>query len=1079
MPFQPVDSKPSFPRLEQDLQGLWDQHGIVQKTLASGDPTRPFVFFEGPPTANGRPGVHHVEARSAKDIVIRYRRMRGHHILGARGGWDTHGLPVEIEVERELGFRGKPDIERFGIAEFNRACKASVWRYIQDWERLTARIAYWIDLEHPYITYSNDYIESLWWILQTLWRRGLLFRDYKVTMHCPRCGTSLSDHEVALGFRENVDDPSVWVRFRHRSHGHPLDQQLEGASFLAWTTTPWTLPANSGLAVHPEAEYVLVERGATSGSERLVVARARLEALPGHASLKTLASFRGDQLQGLRYEPLFPRVPASGTEDLASAYRVVSDDVVSLGEGTGVVHLASAYGDLDLGRKYGLPTIFSVDLTGHMLPELDRFGFGGLFFKDADPIIIRFLRDHGYLLEATRVKHSYPFCWRCGTALLYYVKRSWYIRTTARKDRLLVHNDSINWVPQYIKTGRFGNWLANNVDWALSRERYWGTPLPIWICEACGETHVVGSIGELGLLGHRDLTNLDLHRPYVDEISWVCARCHTGTMRRVPDLADAWFDSGSMPVAQWHYPYENSETFDAARQADYISEAIDQTRGCFYTLHAVSTLLFDRPAFENVICLGLILDAKGEKMSKSKGNTVDPWLLMDLYGADATRWYMFSSAPPYNPRRFAPDHVGEVVRQFMLTIWNTYVFFVRYANVDGWTPKRAAVPAMNPTDRWILGELHTLVRDSGSMLEDYDIFGPTKRIERFVDDLSNWYVRRNRRRFWKSENDEDKDAAYQTLYMCLTTLARVLAPFMPYVSEAMYQNLVVDQVGGAESVHLARWPDYDPAMVDEQLLRTMRRVLEVAHRGRAARRATGIRIRQPLSEVLVQQTAADGDVRAFEDDLREELNVQQIRVLGPGDAVVGYRIKPNPALLGKKYGRLLPMIRSALAGLDQPSAAEMARLVAARQPVSIEVDGQQLHLRPEELTVEPTSPEGYAVSGDGGVLVALNTTITPALRLQGQARDLVRAIQDGRKSLDLSIVERIEVVIPTGDDEPAVRTLLDVHGDYIRRETLADDVRLGDPSGSMLIVDAEVGDRVLHVGISNVSTGRHVASTGC
>jgi isoleucyl-tRNA synthetase len=890
---------------------------------------------------------------------------------------------------------------------------------------------------------------------------------------------SLSDHEVALGFQEDVDDPSVWVRFRHRSHGHPLDQQLEGASFLAWTTTPWTLLANSGLAVNPEAEYLVVEREAASGSERLVVARARLETLPGTASLKSLRSFRGDQLQGLRYEPLFPQVPASETENLANAYRVVSDNFVSLGEGTGVVHLAPAYGDLELGRKYGLPTIFSIDVSGHVPRELDRFGsFSGLFFKDADPIIIRYLRDHGYLFEATRVKHSYPFCWRCGSPLLYYAKPSWYIRTTARKDRLLANNDSINWVPQHIKTGRFGNWLANNVDWALSRERYWGTPLPIWICEACGKTDVVGSIGELALLSNRDVSNLDLHRPYVDEISWVCASCRTGTMRRVPDLADAWFDSGSMPVAQWHYPYEHSEIFEAACQADYISEAIDQTRGWFYTLHAVSTLLFDRPAFKNVISLGHILDAKGEKMSKSKGNVVDPWILMDLYGADATRWYMYSSAPPYNPRRFAPEHVGEVVRQFMLPIWNTYAMFVTYANVDRWTPKRAAVTVVNPTDRWILGELHTLVLDSGSMLEDYDIFGPTKRIQRFAEDLSNWYVRRNRRRFWKSENDVDKDAAYQTLYTCLSTLARVLAPFMPFVSEAMYQNLVADQVGGAASVHLTSWPEYDPAIVDEQLLRTMRRVLEVARLGRAARRQAGIRIRQPLSELLVQQTAGDGELRAFEDDLREELNVQQIRFLGPGDAVVSYRIKPNPAILGRKYGRLLPMIRSQLAGVDQSSAAEMGRLVAARQPVLLEIDGQQLQLQPEELTVEPTSLEGYAVSGDGRVLVALNTVITPALRLQGQARDLVRAIQEGRKSLDLNIVDRILVVIETSDDLD-VRNLLDAHGDYIGHETLADQVRPGDPRGSSLIVEAEVGDGVLHVGISKVSTAQHGSSTSC
>jgi isoleucyl-tRNA synthetase len=626
LPFDPVDSKPSFPRLEQDVQAYWNRSNIVQKALDAGDPTRPFVFFEGPPTANGRPGVHHLEARCTKDLVLRYRRMRGQRVLGARAGWDAHGLPVEIEVERELGLRGKADIERFGIAEFNRACKASVERYIGDWEQVTARIAYWIDLEHPYITCSNDYIESLWWILKIFWIRDLLYRDYKTTMHCPRCETSLSEHEVALGFQEEVEDPSVWVRFRHRPHDHPLDEQLEGASFLAWTTTPWTLPANSGLAINPDAEYVLVERETTSGSERLVVARARLGTLPGNASSRIVGPFRGSQLEALQYEPLFYQVPGSETQNMGNAHRIVADNFVSLEEGTGIVHVAPAYGDLDLGRKHDLPVLFSVDTTGHVVRQLDHFGFGGKFFKDADPIIVRYLKDSGYLFAAQRIIHPYPFCWRCDTPLLHYAKPSWYLRTTARKNRLQANNETINWIPPQFKTGRFGSWLANNVDWALSRERYWGSPLPIWICDECDQTHVVGSIDELAVLSKHDLTDLDLHRPYVDEINWVCARCQAGTLRRIQDVADVWFDSGSMPVAQWHYPFENSQLFNNAAKAEYISEAVDQTRGWFYALHAVSTLLSDRPAFANVISLGHILDARGEKMSKSRGNVVDPWI---------------------------------------------------------------------------------------------------------------------------------------------------------------------------------------------------------------------------------------------------------------------------------------------------------------------------------------------------------------------------------------------------------------------------------------------------------------------
>ena len=592
-----------------------------------------------------------------KDIVIRYHRMRGEHVVGARGGWDTHGLPVEIEVEKELGFRGKPDIEAYGIAEFNRACKESVRRYIQDWERMTERIAFWIDMERPYSTYDNDYIESLWWILKTLWDRELLFRDYKVTMHCPRCGTSLSDHEVSLGFEDDVDDPSVWVRFRHRPGGHPLDDLLAGAAFLAWTTTPWTLPANAALAVKPGAPYVLVEYRGGGAEERLVLAEPLAAAVLGEGTFEVLERIPGERLGGVAYEPLFTGMPESESGQPDTADRVVVDEFVSLEDGTGIVHIAPAYGDLAIGRKFGLPTRLSVDLAGRTVPALAPLGFGDRFFKEADPLITRHLRDRGLLFRSERVRHAYPFCWRCHTPLLYYAKPSWYIRTTARKERLLANNQRIHWVPEHIRDGRFGNWLENNVDWALSRERYWGTPLPIWICDGCARVEVLGSVAELSERAGRDLGGLDLHRPYVDEVTWTCRECRTGTVRRVPDVADCWFDSGSMPVAQWHYPFENRELFATAGQADYISEAIDQTRGWFYTLHAVSTLLFDRPAFENAICLGHILDIQGEKMSKSRGNVVDPWQLLADYGADATRWYMYASAPPYNPRRFAPDHV--------------------------------------------------------------------------------------------------------------------------------------------------------------------------------------------------------------------------------------------------------------------------------------------------------------------------------------------------------------------------------------------------------------------------------------
>ncbi len=1047
MAFADVDPKHSFPGLEEEIGRWWQQRGIVRRALDSGDRDRPFVFFEGPPTANGRPGVHHVEARAVKDIIIRYQRMRGRHVIGARGGWDTHGLPVEIEVERELGFRGKPDIEAYGIAEFNRACKESVWRYIQEWERMTERIAFWIDLEHPYATYDNTYIESLWWILKTLWERELLFRDYKVTMHCPRCGTSLSDHEVAQGFEDDVDDPSVWVRFRHRSSGHALDDRLAGAAFLAWTTTPWTLPANAALAVKPGAPYVLVEYTGGENPERLVLAEALAAAVLGEGSLRVLETFEADALGGVRYARLFEGGPED--DETGEGDRVLADEFVSLEDGTGIVHIAPAYGDLEIGKKYGLPTRFSVDLAGMTLPRFAPLGFGDRFFKEADPLITRHLRQRGLMFRDARVRHAYPFCWRCRTPLLFYAKPSWYIRTTAKKDRLLANNELIHWVPEHIRRGRFGNWLENNIDWALSRERYWGTPLPIWVCDDCGRVEVVGSVAELAERAGRDLSGLDLHRPYVDAVTWRCAGCGAGAMRRVPDVADCWFDSGSMPVAQWHYPFENRELFAVAGQADYISEAIDQTRGWFYTLHAVATLLFDRPAFRNVICLGHILDINGEKMSKSRGNVVDPWQLLESYGADATRWYMYASAPPYNPRRFAPQHVGEVLRQFVLTLWNTYAFFVTYANLDGWRPPAGGDPLagreLPAIDRWALARLNALVRDVTAMLEDYDIHGPAKAIEAFVEELSNWYVRRNRRRFWKAEDDADKHAAYLTLYTCLRTLAPLLAPFMPFLSDALYRNLVATQDPAApESVHLAPWPSAREALVDRPLLVDTAFLLETVSLGRAARRSAGLKVRQPLREMWVRvRTPGEAEaLRRFEAELRDELNVKAVRYLDSAVDLVEYRFKPNLRAVGRKYGRLVPALASALAGLSGEAAREAARAVEAGRPVRLTVDGQALELAPGELLVEASSPTGYAVAEERGVLVALDTTLTPELKTEGLARELVRHIQDARKNAGFQIADRIVVYVAGGGD---VTAAVREWEDYLRAEVLADDLVLAEP----------------------------------
>ena len=997
--------------------------------------------------------------------------MCGQYVLGARGGWDTHGLPVEIEVEKELGFSGKPDIERYGIAEFNKACKESVWRYVQDWERITSRIAYWLDLDHSYITYDNEYIESLWWILKSFSDQGLLFRDYKVTMHCPRCGTSLSDHEVSQGFQDDVQDPSVWVRFRHRPSGHSLDEQLAGASFVAWTTTPWTLPANAALAVNPIANYVLVNYQNNDISEKLVLAEALALDVLGENNYTILTTVLGESLSGVRYEPLFnymsdQEVPA----DVERTYLIVSDNFVSLGDGSGVVHIAPAYGDLEIGRKYGLPTLFSVDLSGHVLPMSDQLGFAGLFFKDADPVIITNLKERGLLFRSGHIRHSYPFCWRCKTPLLYYAKISWYIRTTARKERLLATNQQINWVPDHIRNGRFGNWLENNIDWALSRERYWGTPLPIWICDNCDHIEVIGSVKELSDFAGKDLRDLELHRPYIDEVSWTCRACSKGTARRIPDVADCWFDSGAMPLAQWHYPFENQELFETASQADFISEAVDQTRGWFYTLHAVSTLLLDQPAFKNVICLGHILDARGEKMSKSRGNVVEPWQLLETYGADATRWFMYASAPPYNPRRFSSEQIGEVLRQFMLPLWNVYSFFVTYANVDRWDPSHQSFDNLKEIDRWALADLNRLVSDVTKDLTNYDVYQPAKRLEKFVERLSNWYVRRNRRRFWKSGNDADKNAAYTTLYSCLVTLVRVLAPFMPFLSEAMYRSLIADQdINAPQSVHLASWPEVKEGLIDETLIAAMETLLSAVAAGRAARKSSGIKIRQPLQKVVVSAptTTQTSALRQFRDELQDELNVKQIEYLET-TGLVEYRFKPNLLLVGKKYGKLVPSLKATLQQLTGSEAAQVRQRVEKGQNVSLIVDGQTIDLLPEELIAEVWSPQGYAVAEKDGVVVALDTLLTPELQLEGFARDLVHSIQSTRKDAGLEITDRIRLFLHENDSglgDVKLDQLINQHSDYIKGETLAEELILSMPPEEAQVASIKLGKSVITIGV--------------
>ncbi|MCH8051806.1 MAG: isoleucine--tRNA ligase, partial [Chloroflexi bacterium] len=847
--FDPVDSRQSFPKLEEEILEFWKRHDTFKKSVEARPEEKTYVFYEGPPTANARPGVHHVLTRAFKDLFPRYKTMRGYRVP-RKGGWDTHGLPVELEVERELGLKSKPEIEEFGVEEFNRRCRESVFRYVKEWTKLTERIAFWIDMDDPYVTYDNEYIESVWWVIKSLWGKGLIYQDRRSTPHCPRCETSLSDAEVALGYKENTPDPSVSVKFRLTEESvAALGDKLSGAGgavfVVAWTTTPWTLPGNTALAVKPDATYSVYEiEGA-----RIIVASERRQDVPEEAT--EVATLPGSALVGLHYEPLYEPlswgVAASwfdtaqdgrlaSVDDLGTvenAYVVLGGEFVSLDDGTGVVHVAPAFGaeDFQLGKENGLLFLQPVDLRGNMA---DGSPWAGQFVKDADAGIMDDLAERDLLFKRGEIKHTYPFCWRCDTPLLYYAKPTWYIRTTAVKDRLIESNEKINWYPDHIKHGRFGNWLQNNVDWALSRERYWGTPLPIWGCTSCGANQCIGSRAELRerAVDPAAVDALDdFHRPYIDRIELKCADCD-GVAKRAPELMDVWLDSGAMPYAQWHYPHENKEKFRANFPADFICEAVDQTRGWFYTLHAEAVLLNsieevpESIAFRNVICTGHILDEKGRKMSKSLGNAVDPFEVIDQTGADALRWYLYTATRPGDARRFSIKLVQESLRRFFLTYWNTYSFFVTYANLDGFDPTKSGPGERTELDRWVLSELNALVRKVTDGLDEYDPTTTGRAIQEFVADLSNWYVRRSRRRFWRGEMDEDKVAAYQTLYTCLVTVAKLLAPFAPFIAEAVYRNLVcaVDKEA-PESVHLTDWPEAEADLVDQALMDETRLVM--------------------------------------------------------------------------------------------------------------------------------------------------------------------------------------------------------------------------------------------------------------
>jgi isoleucyl-tRNA synthetase len=1015
--YRPLPKDVSFPALEEEILERWRERDVFRESMRRREGAEPFVFYEGPPTANGRPGSHHVLARVFKDIFPRYQTMRGRYVE-RKAGWDCHGLPVEIAVEQKLGFTQKSDIERYGIAEFNAKCRESVFEFLDDWTRLTERIAYWVDLEHPYRTLDDSYIESVWWALSQLWDRDLLYEGHKVVPYCPRDGTALSSHEVSLGYKD-VDDPSVYVKL---PVVEPAGALREGDTLLVWTTTPWTLVSNAAVAVDPELAYVRTLDG-------YVLAEALVERVLGEGA-EVADRFHGRDMLGARYEPPFPFIP--GPEYGEKGHTVLSGDFVTADDGTGIVHTAIAFGEDDfrLGAENGLNVINPVRLDG---TYDERIGpYAGRWVKDADPDLIEDLRSRGRLLRAETYLHAYPHCWRCGTPLLYYAKPSWYIRTSQLRDRLLAANDTVTWHPEHIKTGRFGKWLENNVDWAISRERYWGTPLPIWRCEN-GHATAIGAFADLESRTGRSLD--DPHRPYVDDMTFPCEECG-GEMRRVPEVIDVWFDSGSMPFAQHHAPFENQELFEQRFPAHYICEAIDQTRGWFYSLIAISTLLFDQSPYRTVLCLGHIADDQGRKMSKSLGNIVPPWDVIERHGADAFRWYFLTSKLPWDGYLFSEDAVGDSLRQFLLQLWNTYGFYVLYANVNGVDADVAAAPA-NDLDRWVLSRLAATVEAVTERLDDYDATRGGHALAAFVDDLSNWYVRRSRRRFWDGD-----PAAFATLRECLVTVAKLLAPFCPFMADEIYDNLD----GSLPSVHLEDWPEVGP--IDRRLERDMAVVRETVRLGLAARGQSKLKVRQPLRAAVV---VAAGEERAaierLADVALEELNVKELRYVSQADELGSYEVKPNYRALGPRFGKQMPQVAAAVAALDPGHVAGALRDGGR---VGISIDGHDHELGPDDLLLAMQPLDGYQLEREGSHAVALELELDDELRREGLAREIVHAVQSARKTAGLQVEDRIELALG-GDEEllAAARAF----EDYIARETLAVAVRYDAVEGDAATIE--------------------------
>ena len=1020
--YNKVSTNLEFVERELEIMKFWKEHKIADKCIEIREGRPQFTFYDGPPTANGKPHIGHIITRAVKDIIPRYKTMKGYEVF-RKAGWDTHGLPVELEVEKMLGISGKPQIEDYGVEPFIQKCKESVWKYETEWREMSDRVGYWADMDHPYVTYHNDYIESVWWALRQIWDKGLIYKGHKIVPYCPRCGTALSSHEVAQGYKD-VKETSAIAKFAVRGE--------ENTYILAWTTTPWTLPSNVGLCMNPVETYVKIK----TGDEYYILAEALVKTVLGdEAEYEVVETKKGDDYKGLRYMPLFDFVA-----DDDKAFKVVTDDYVTLTDGTGVVHIAPAFGEDDarVGRANGLPFRQYVDPQGNFTKDV--IPWVGMFVKDGDKYVLEYLKEKGTLFAALPFEHSYPFCWRCDTPLIYYARDTWFIEMTKVRDRLVTNNRTVNWLPDNIKEGRFGNFLENVIDWGLSRERYWGTPLPIWECE-CGHRHVIGSIAELKEMSDDCPENIELHKPFIDAVHIKCPECGK-QMTRVSEVIDCWFDSGSMPFAQHHYPFENKELFEKNYPAQFISEAVDQTRGWFYTLMAISTLIFDMAPFQNCIVMGHVQDKNGQKMSKHKGNVVDPWSVLNKQGADAVRWYFYTNSAPWLPSRFYDEAVSEGQRKFMGTLWNTYAFYVLYANIDNFNPKDYTLEydKLAPMDKWVLSKLQTLIKTVDEGLENYRITEPARAIQEFVDELSNWYVRRSRERFWGKDMPQDKVNAYMTLYTVLETVIKISAPFTPFMAEEIYRNLVLNSYSDApESVHLCDFPVAKEEWIDKELEENMDEVLNIVILGRAGRNTANIKNRQPMGQMFVKAPKVLPEM--FTAIVSEELNVKEVIFSDDVANFTTYKFKPQLRTLGPKYGKLVPKIGAYLADVD--GTAVMNEL-KANGVVKFNIEGTDVELAESDLLIETAEKGGFVTEEGNGITVVIDTNLTPELIEEGFVREIVSKIQTMRKEADFEVMDRIKVGFVGSD---VVKGVIERNAEEIKTDVLANEVVEGEFEG--------------------------------